>query len=514
MESVLNHIVAQRPTGGTMTVARLGSQNTVPLSEVWDRAHALGVQLRAEGIDRGDRVGIVASNGLDWVLLDLACLFTGVETAGFEPGKFTADAQLAQRYGLRAVYTDDASALVAARPGGPVRSLAEVVRRAHAMSAEASDSVSGRELIEYGPTDTTSVKFTSGSTGVPKGLAATVGSIDSSLHAVQGIMRHQVGDNLFVFLPLSLLQQRYWVYSALRWGHDVTVTTYESAFAVLGSHAPTVVMGVPGFFGAAMRHIEGQLPEDASFKQRRSAAVELFGPNIRYLWTGSAPADMRVLGFFTDVGLPIYEGYGLNETCIVSKNYPGANRTGSVGKVLPGKEVFIDEGVVCVRSDHPVNHSYAFAADGESEKMFRPGGVVRTGDLGHIDADGYLYIHGRADDVVVLDNGKKIVVRPIEARLRASEAIAECIVYCRDQTELVAIASSDGVADPNAVAQALKKANAEAEPDEQIRRVILAQEPFSIAAGTLTSQFKPVRRAIVDKYEKSIFDPKAGIHAT
>lgn len=294
----------------------------------------------------------------------------------------------------------------------------------------------------------------------------------------------------------------------------MTVTTYESAFAVLGSLAPTVVMGVPGFFGAAMRHIEGQLPDDAGLEERRDAAVELFGPNIRYLWTGSAPADMRVLGFFTDVGLPIYEGYGLNETCIVSKNHPGANRIGSVGQVLPRKEIVIDDGVVCVRSDYPVNTAYAYAAPGESEKMFKPGGLVRTGDLGHIDADGYLYIHGRADDVVVLDNGKKIVVRPIEARLRASEAIAECIVHCRAQTELIAIVSTDGPVDPAAVAEALATANAQAEPDERVRRVIVAEEPFSIASGTLTSQFKPVRRAIVEQYEKSITDPKAGIHAT
>ena len=192
---------------------------------------------------------------------------------------------------------------------------------------------------------------------------------------------HGPDDDILVFLPLSLLQQRYWVYSALAYGHDVTISSYAAAFATMRRTRPTVVMGVPGFFETARRHIEGEAARHGT--SLVEAARGLFGDRIRYLWTGSAPASPAVLEFFDDCGLPIFEGYGLNETCIVSKNHPGAHRRGSVGRVLPGKRVLIDaDGVVSVQSDDPVDERYTYAAPGESERVFRAGGVVRTGDLG------------------------------------------------------------------------------------------------------------------------------------
>ncbi|WP_225728793.1 MULTISPECIES: AMP-binding protein [unclassified Nocardia] len=495
MTSVINHIVTHRPEhAGALTVASLGGTRTMPLTEFHDRARAVANALRRKGISEGDRIGVLAANGLEWALLDLAALMIKAQTAGFEPGKFTAGADLIDRYGLRMLYCDK---VIDAAPG--VLPIAEI-------SAYADEPPAELDPVGYGPLECTTVKFTSGSTGVPKGLEATVGSIDSSIEAVQGIFDHRPGDNLLVFLPLSLLQQRYWLYSALRWGHDITITNYQSVFAVLPTVRPTVVMGVPGFFDAAKRHIESRSGDGA-------AAEELFGDRIRYLWTGSAPADPAVLRFFDDAGLPIFEGYGLNETCIATKNHPGAHRPGSVGKPLPGKKIVIDDdGVVCVRSDHPVNTAYTYAAPGDSERMFKPGGVVRTGDLGRLDEDGYLYILGRSDDVIVLDNGKKIVVRPIETRFRDTGAVTECVVFCPNQTELVAVVVP-GPGGAAAIAEALDAVNAAGEPDERIARAVVADEPFTLENGLITGQFKPIRNRIRERYRDQLDDQKEGIHA-
>src|SRR6185437_7715839 len=371
------------------------------------------------GIGRGDRIGILAANRIEWVLLDLAALRLGAVTAGFEPAKFAADRDLVKRYSLTAMFTE------------PLAEVAGLIA--------GTDPAATPPRIEYGPRDVTTIKFTSGSTGQPKGLAATVGSIDSSINAVQQMMRHQARDNVFVFLPLSLLQQRYWVYSALAFGHDVTISTYEAAFAMMAPIEPTVVMGVPAFYETAKKHIESRASRDGDAK---AAGRALFGTKIRYLWTGSAPARQSVLRFFGQIDMPIYEGYGLNETCIVAKNHPGAHREGSVGQVLPGKKVLFDaDAVISVASEHPVNWRYEYADPGESERVFAPDGTVRTGDLGHIDSDGFLYIHGRADDVIVLDNGKKIIVRPLEEYLKASKAITEAVIFCPTQTHLVAVVS-------------------------------------------------------------------------
>ncbi|MBD0669407.1 AMP-binding protein [Streptomyces sp. CBMA156] len=505
-ESIINRIIATRPShDGAITVTGLGHRTTMPLAEFHDRARAVAGALRRRGVRAGDRIGILSANRLEWVLLDVAALMLKAQTAGFEPGKFRPDADLVERYGLDLLYTD-----VPLSDGSPAEAVSIATVAGHA--EEAAGAAGDLDPEQWAATECTTVKFTSGSTGAPKGLEATAGSIDSSLRAVQSLFEHRPGDDILTFLPLSLLQQRYWLYSALYWGHDITITTYQSVFAVMPTVRPTVVMGVPAFFDTARRHLESSIADGV---EPAKAAAELFGDRVRYLWTGSAPADQATLGFYTGLGLPIFEGYGLNETCITTKNHPGAHREGSVGRALPGKEIVIDEeGVVCVRSDHPVNTAYTYAAPGDSERMFRPGGIVRTGDLGRLDEDGFLYILGRSDDVIVLDNGKKVIVRPVETRFRDTGAVAECVLYHPSPAGLVAVVSPHpGPVDTDAIVRALALVNAASEPDERISRVIVADEPFAVGNGLLTSQFKPIRKRIADRHRDRIDDPKAGIHA-
>ena len=502
--SVINQIVAVAPENNhEISFLRLDGTASIGLAELYEAAGQVAAGLLAMGIGPGDRIGILAANRLEWVLLDLAALRLKVVTAGFEPGKFDPDPALLERYRLAALFTDRAAGRGASVrpieqiPG--IYSIAEVTRL-----AEATGPGGPLPAVHYDPDDVTTIKFTSGSTGEPKGLAATAGSIDSSINAVQGMFAHGATDNLFLFLPLSLLQQRYWIYSALCFGHDVTVSTYEAAFAAMRRAQPTVVMGVPGFYETAKKHIEAksQRAGTPAADAVRAAARQLFGDRIRYLWTGSAPARASMLDFFTEAGLPIYEGYGLNETCIVAKNHPGAHRAGSVGQVLPGKKVLLDaDGVISVHSDYPVNRRYEYAACGESKRVFGPDGTVRTGDLGYIDDDGFLFIRGRADDVIVLDNGKKVIVRPLEEYLKADPAIEECVVFCPRQTDLIAVVSpATDRADHAAITARLAAANATFTRDEQIRHVVVASDRFSIANGMLTSQFKPRRQQILQAH--------------
>ena len=488
--SVINRIVSSPPgPGHKIAFATLGGISSMSLTELHDKAELLAVALRGDGVEPGDRVGILSANRLEWVLLDLAALRLGAVTAGFEPVKFDPEPELLARYDLAVLFTDrDPQRQEKIRP---VTDVARLIA--------AANPACRLPPVEYCPADTTTIKFTSGSTGEPKGLAATVGSIDASVSAVQEMFAHGPADNIFVFLPLSLLQQRYWVYSAFAFGHDVTISSYEAAFAMMRRTRPTVIMGVPAFYETAKKHLETRAPDPASL---RAATDTLFGDQIRYLWTGSAPARQSVLRFFTDLGLPIYEGYGLNETCIVAKNCPGAHREGSVGKVLPGKKVLLDaDGVVSVHSDHPVNWRYEYAAPGESERVFAPDGTVRTGDLGYLDEDGFLFIRGRSDDVIVLDNGKKVIVRPIEEFLKASPAIEEAVIFCPAQTYLVAVVSpASDSPDAEAIRRRLAEANAAFTRDEQIKELVVATQRFSIENGLLTSQFKPRRQQIFDRY--------------
>jgi long-subunit acyl-CoA synthetase (AMP-forming) len=500
--SVVNDIVGQAPgPGHTISFMRLDGTTSLDLADLYEAAGRLAGRLREFGVGPGDRVGILAANSLEWVLLDLAALRLKAVTAGFEPAKFEPGTALLERYDLRTLFTD--------RPCDE-----EGIRSIGAVARLADEPADPPPPVRWAPDEATTIKFTSGSTGEPKGLAATAGSIDASISAVQEMFAHGAGDDLFIFLPLSLLQQRYWIYSALRYGHDVTVSTYEVALPAMRRARPTVVMGVPGFYEAAKKHIEAQAKKTADKagsgdEAVRQAARKFFGDRIRYLWTGSAPARAEMLRFFDEAGLPIFEGYGLNETCIVAKNHPGAHREGSVGQVLPGKKVLFDEdGRISIHSDHPVNRRYEYAAPGDSERVFGDDGVVRTGDLGHLDDDGFLYILGRADDVIVLDNGKKVIVRPIEEQLKASVAIEDCVVFCPTQTHLVAVVSpSAEPADEAAIADHVAASNAVLGHDEQIRKVVIANPRFSVGNGLLTSQFKPRRPRILDRYRSEINAP-------
>jgi long-chain acyl-CoA synthetase len=382
-----------------------------------------------------------------------------------------------------------------------------------------------RSWANYHHQDVTTIKFTSGSSGEPKGLAATVGSIDSSIGAVQELFRHEASDRLFVFLPLSLLQQRYWIYSALYYGHDVIISNYELALYAVKREEPSVIMGVPSFYDAVKRQVErqnqaaeGDRAESADETDggidgsinadlgRRRRLIELtLGKRIRYLWTGSAPASVEMLRFFFDCGIPIYEGYGMNETCIVTKNHPAAVKIGSVGKPLARKEVKINEnGIVVVRSGYPVNTKYQYAPPAESEKQFQPNGDVVTGDLGYIDPEGYLYIVGRADDVVVLGNGKNIAVRSIEERMKASPAVEECIIYGAGRPYLLAVISKPDDASEWDIVEHIRDINAGTAPDERIGKYIIAKERFTIDNGLLTSQYKPKRKEIFSRYKPEI----------
>lgn len=482
-----------------LTVYRAGAPSIcLPLSELQVRVNRVAHWLRTMGLKPQDRIGILSSNRLEWILLDLAALHVGVVTAGFEPEPFQGREDLAATYNLRLLFHDRECA--AAHGAGDKAMPIEAVHDA----SVAPVVPAAMTPMRYGPIDVSTIKFTSGSTGESKALGATVGSIDQSLNATQRMFAHGPGDKLFVFLPLSLLQQRYWIYSALMFAHDIVVTTAKLALDVVRRERPTVVMGVPAFFESLKTMIELEAEADGDPPDFRGAARKILGDKARYFWTGSAPARPDVLAFFDDAcGIPLFEGYGMNETCIVTKNHPGAHRRGSVGKPLDGMRVEINaDNVIQVYSEHPVNTRYLYAPEGASERIFAPDGSVVTGDLGYFDDDGYLYVVGRADDVVVLENGKNIAVRPLEERIAQLAGVRQAVVIGSGRPGLAAMVSPADGADLPAIRDAVHGVTTE--NGEAIAIVMFIPAGFSMENGLLTSQGKVRRRAILEHYADEI----------
>ena len=469
----------------------------ISLAELDKRASAVARHLFDLGVRPRDRIGVMARNCIEWVVLDLAVLKLGAVVAGFEVGRFEAGA-IGRLYGLKFLFVDDGSENASDRIA-----LASIADWGLQQAAgEVAPFHSG-----YKPGDICAIKFTSGSTGVPKGLEATVGSVDDSITSVEGLFGPGGRDNILVFLRLALLQQRYWIYSALAYGHDVTVTDMDRVLDVAQRVGPTVIMGVPGFFDGVKSQIENAVGYDPNNVGARGAALQSrFGGRIRYLWTGSAPASRGLLDFYNGCGVSLYEGYGLNETCIVTKNHPGAFRIGSVGKLLPNKTVEFDaDGIVIVGGNNPVNTHYSWCAPGDNEKMFLPDGRVKTHDLGHFDDDGYLYILGRADDIITLSSGRNVLVRTLEERLKEHPEVHECIL-CGTGKPFLTVLVSPAVPDMNlsSLKRHVEDINRTTLPEQQIKGLVVASERFSIENDLLTSQFKPKRRDIQRLYAREI----------
>lgn len=466
-----------------------GQLQSMTLQKLDQRATILAEKLRSLNFVENDLIGVMAKNSIEWVLLDLASLKLGTILVGFEVGRYDVKTILSE-YGLKILFQDE---ITNDRPN--VASMLDIANWCMQEDISSTDSVFQLQRQTH---DVIAIKFTSGTTGKPKGLGATVGSINDSLSSVQEMFHHVDGDNILIFLPYSLLQQRYWVYSALLHGHDITITTLTHIFSVASSLSPTVIMGVPGFFDTVKKHVELSADEPLDNDNRRIAIESFLGGSIRYLWTGSAPCSPSTLEFFNSCGVSLFEGYGMNETCIVAKNYPGAHRVGSVGKILAHKKVYFDEhGMLTVAARHPVNTSYLWCSKGDNEKIFLPSGDVKTGDLGYLDEDGYLYISGRADDLIVLSNGHNVDVRAIEEYLRSLSCVHECILYGMGKPFLSIILSLyDKNIDKKLIDSHIGLLNQTSAKNYPLIGVVIASEPFSLENGFLNSQLKPVRKNI------------------
>lgn len=475
-------------------VERDGEIESFTLAQVAGMARIVSARLAELGIGAGDRVGISARNSLAALVLDLAIVNLRGVTAGIEAGAQRIDPLEAKaRFGLAAFFVEDP----AAPDLLPISLVGEWIDAARPPNEPAS------KPAPYDADDIVAIKFTSGSTGPPKGLEARAGSINASLEAVQSMFGHGPGDNVLVFLPQNLLQQRYWVYSAFLFGHDISLIHVDrvddvSRIADMSCRTKaSVIMGVPAFYEGLMKQVLSDSRHSTAGSYGEHLR-EVLGPCIRYLWTGSAPISRKALDFFNDAGLPLCEGYGLNETCIVAKNYPGAMKIGSVGKVLPHKSVRFDpDGVIIVGASEPVNKAYTWCQPGDNEKLFRPNAEVYTNDVGYIDDEGYLYVLGRKDDILVLTSGFNILPGPIQSKLGAHSAIRHLLLFGHQRPYLTAVIDYD----PERATQADIRAHIDAVnmtllPEQRAGAVVFAEAPFSLEAGTLGNQGKPVRRVI------------------
>ena len=526
--------------------------------------------LQGLGVGRGDAVAVISNNRLEWAVGLHATLSLGAHYVPMYEAQDSEDWQYILS-DSEATHCLVANATVAAKlepllPGLP--KLREVVR----FDGTAEDPKSYAGLLAYGAAHPVSaiqpaetelgiLIYTSGTTGRPKGVMLTHYNLASNVSATLATVVVNEGDRGLAFLP---------------WAHifggsvELNLTISTGASTVICSDAtqlahylprvkPTILFAVPrvwnkiydsiqklmvgqavfqGALSARSKQRRGETPTPAELEALAAAEKDIFpllrgafGGQLRYACSGAAALSREVAEFMETLGIEVYEGYGMTETGGVTTSQPnGAIRLGSVGIPLPGVRLELDKSVQGAGPDEGeiivygsgVMNGYYKQTDATRSTM-TPDGGLRTGDIGRIDADGYLYITGRAKELYKLENGKYVAPVPLEEALSLSPYILQAVVYGSGKQYNVALlvpdlpaisqwAKQNGITaegealllDPKLVGlleSEVEKVNQTLKGYERIQNFVLESEELSANNSLLTQTQKLKRRSFNDRYE-------------
>ena len=291
-----------------------------------------------------------------------------------------------------------------------------------------------------GPDDTSSLIYTSGTTGNPKGVELTHNNWTFELDMAQTVMKFDQGELYVSWLPGAhvfgqLIDNHYWVRRAM---HMHIVDSPLNTVDYAKELQPHLFISVPRIYekiysnltaaieSKAILKIGLKIPGLASvFKSKLKAAAGF--SNVRFAISGAAPINPDILSLFQDLGIPLFEGYGMTENAAgASLNFVGKNKIGSVGPAFPGTELKIaEDGEVLIKGQHVMKGYYN--NDKATSETIKDGWLY-TGDVGKIDSDGFLFITGRKKEIYVSSAGKNIAPLVIEETMKSIPIISQCFL--------------------------------------------------------------------------------------
>ncbi len=545
------------------------------LAEVRDVAKGL----LAAGIEHGDRVALVSSTRYEWTLLDYAIWYVGAVTV---PAYETSSAEqlgwILSDSGARAVVVETGRHRALLEELGELGQLARpehvwtldaegddaAVARLRVLGQAITDDVLETRRAAVGPDDAATILYTSGTTGRPKGCVLTHGNFVFELEVaateLPALFESEDASTL-LFLPLAHVFARIVQVGAIkqrvRLGHSADV---RHLVEDLGGFRPTFVLAVPRVFEKVFNTASQQAASDGRgriFDRATDVAIaysraldrgrvgpvlraqhavfdrvvyarlrDVLGGSCRHAVSGGAPLGERLGHFYRGIGLPVLEGYGLTETTgAVTVNAPDAHRVGSVGRPLGGTTVRVDDdGELLVRGGQ-VMGCYWRNPDATRD-VLSADGWLRTGDLGEIDAEGFVRVTGRKKEVLVTAGGKNVVPAVLEDRLRAHHLISQCMVVGDGKPYVAALVTIDPetfplwaeqhgkrgtiaslTEDPDllaAVQDAVDDVNTAVSQAESIRRFRVLPVDWTEETGELTPSLKLRRNVVMREFRREI----------
>ena len=528
--------------------------------------------LRGWGMGRGERVAILSENRVEWTIADFASLLLGAVTVPVY-ATLTAEqtAYILRDSGARVIFVSTETQMQKVLS---IREQTSVEKIVVMDAVESAGAVQMQELAPENcqgslqpdpalaesagavvPDDLATIIYTSGTTGTPKGVMLTHGNMASNLNCSLMDFPARADDVSISFLPLSHVTARHVDFAMLYRG----ITLAHLAFV---NQLPRALLEIkPTFFVAVPRVYEkihfqteqkalgfprselyrwalsvgrenqaevlaGRTPTSRTWKLADrllySKVRAGLGGRVEIFISGGAPLGRELAEWYASIGILIHEGYGLTETSpVIAVNTPRAHKLGTVGKLLPNVEARIaEDGEVLVRG--PSVFKQYWNKPKETQEAFVDG-WFKTGDIGHIDEDGFLSITDRKKDLIKTSGGKFIAPQPIENSLKHNALVAEAVVLGEKRKfpsvlispnfplledwarghELAFASRQELVAYPEVrglYEGIVEEVNKNLARFEKLKRVMLVADEFSAENGTLTASMKLRRRVVEQRY--------------
>ena len=547
---------------------------------IYQRVRALARAFLNWGARKGDRIALIAENRWEWAVTDFAVLAIGAADVPIYPtltGEQIAELITDADCRIAVVSTrQQYDKLNSVRSRTPLEHVVIMDGPAPEEAVAFSSLIQGADELgaqrdhefddlarSVDPEDIATLIYTSGTTGEPKGVVLTHGNVAANQNITAVDFGFGPQDACISFLPLSHVTARALDYVMYNYGAQVAYCSqFDKLPQAMLQVRPTVIVGVPRVFekirqaveqkasaspvrkrilawalGVGSRHIDtvygGHRPTSALWKLANklvySKVQAAFGGRVRIFVSGGAPLGIDTARWFASVGIALWEGYGLTETSpVISLNTPLHHQMGSTGVPLPNVELkFAEDGELLVRG--PSVFSGYWQKPQATAECFDDEGWFKTGDIGHTDSRGFLYITDRKKELLKTSGGKMVAPQPIENKLKNSILVAQAAligdrhkfisalispnfpaledwakhhgVSAGSRAELVA---SDRV--NAAYAELVREVNSTLANFETIKRFRVVAEEWTQESGELTPSMKLKRRVLNERYSTVIAD--------
>ena len=545
----------------------------VTAREVDEEIRATAKGLIASGVQIGDRVAIMARTRYEWTILDFATWFAGAVVV---PIYDTSSAEqidwiLNDSHSVAIIVETPALAdLVKTVQPSHTRNLWTMTDDVLTVLREAGKHIGDDEIDRrreaLTPASLATLIYTSGTTGKPKGVQLSHSNFLAECgNVVQGASELflKPGGSTLLFLPVAHVFGRMVQIGAITAGlHLAHCSDPVGRLPIdLGTFKPTFVLAVPRIFEKIYNGAEAKAEaagkgkifrkaadtaiaySEALDKKHMSPVLKLkhglfdklvyskiragMGGRVEAAISGGAPLGVRLGHFYRGIGISVLEGYGLTETTAgATLNLHGAHRVGSVGRPIPGTSIKIaEDGEVLIRG--PIVMDGYWQNQAANDEVFDSERWFKSGDLGKLDDDGFLYIVGRKKELIVTAGGKNVAPAVLEDRLRAHPLVSQCVVVGDNQPFIAALVTvdpdalklwvannkkdgasiADLVNDPDLIAviqTAVDDANKAVSKAESIRKFTILPTDFTIAGGHLTAKLSVKRHVVAKEFAKEI----------